>query len=82
MGKIKKILIPKWTFWMVLVMILLILLFVDYQYFTNPQTRAEMGTVGIVFMHLILLLVVVLIYLMSYGGLPAYIIKEEEEEKQ
>ena len=81
MSKVKKVFIPKWVFWFTLVMMLIMLLFFNISYFTNAKNQAELGTIGWLALNLVFIIGLVMVYLMSYGKLPAYIIKEEDEEK-
>ena len=82
MSKVKKVFLPKWVFWFTLVMMLIMLLFFNISYFTNAQNQAELGTIGWLALNLVFIIGLVMVYLMSYGKLPAYIIKEEEEEEE
>ena len=82
MSEVKKVFLPKWVFWATFVMMLIMLLFFNISYFTNPQSRAELGTVGWLALNLVFIIGLVMVYLMSYGKLPAYIIKEEEEDSK
>ena len=81
MSKVKKVFLPKWIFWLTFIMMLIIILFFNIAYFTNAQTQSEMGTIGWLALNLVFIICILVVYLMSYGGLPAYLIKEEEDEK-
>ncbi len=80
MSTVKKVYLPKWVFWFTVIMILVILVFFNISYFGNAQTRAEMGTIGWLALNSVFLISLVMVYLMSYGKLPAYIIKEEDDK--
>ena len=57
--------------------------FVTYLNFFGPvEGREELGTVGYVVMSAILLGVGVMMWLLSSGKLPAYIIEEEDETQE
>lgn len=78
--KVKKVYLPKWVFWATAIMMVVLLVFFNISYFTNPQNKAEMGAIGWIALNLVFVICLAMVYLMSYGKLPAYIIKEEEEE--
>ncbi len=81
MSKVKKVFLPKWIFWFISVMMLVLIVFFNVSYFSNPQSKAELGTWGWLALNVVFIISILLVYFMSYGGLPAYIIKEEDEEK-
>lgn len=80
MSAVKKVYLPKWVFWATAIMMVILLLFFNISYFTNPQSQQEMGTIGWIALNLVFIICLVMVYLMSYGKLPAYIIKEEDEK--
>ncbi|HEY4526653.1 MAG TPA: hypothetical protein VJK53_02295 [Candidatus Paceibacterota bacterium] len=80
MKKTKKIFLPKWQRWFLIPLLALIWGFVTYLNFFGPvESREELGTVGYVVMSAILLGVGVMMWLLSSGKLPAYIIEEDDE---
>lgn len=81
MSKVKKVFLPKWIFWFVLVMMLVMVVFFNYSYFSNMQSKAELGILGWLALNAVFVISILLVYFMSYGGLPAYIIKEEDEKE-
>jgi hypothetical protein len=79
MKKTKKIYLPKWQRWYIAPMMIGIWLFITYiEFFSNSTDK--MGTVGYVFISLILLLPLIMIWKMTNGDLPAYIIEEDDEK--
>ena len=57
-------------------------LFITYMEFFNPDNSENLGIVGYVFMSLLFLGVGVMMYLMTSGKLPAYIIEETKEKEK
>ena len=55
-------------------------LFITYMEFFNPKSNDEMGMVGYVFISVLFLGLAVMMWLMTSGKLPSYIIEEEEEK--
>ena len=62
-------------------LMLLIWGFITYMEFFNPGNEEKMGMVGYGFMTVLFLGLSVMMWLMTSGKLPAYIIEEEKEEK-
>lgn len=81
MAKEKKVYLPKWIAWTVTVIMLPVWAWITYAAFTDPKTREELGLVGWLVVSIVILGSIVIVFLMSYGKLPAYIIKEEDEQK-
>ena len=80
MPTVKKVYLPKWVFWMVLLIILPMLVFFNWAYFSNPQSQAELGVIGWLALNFIFLVVLVMIFLMAFRKLPSYIIEEEDKK--
>lgn len=77
----KRVFLPKWQRFYLMPMMLLIWGFITYMEFFNPENMEKMGMVGYVFMSALFLGIAVMMWLMTGGKLPAYIIEEEKEEK-
>lgn len=72
--------LPRWTRWMVLGMIAIMWAFVTYiAFFSSHGQRRGVAAWGLV--TAMLVAVGGMIWLMSSGKLPAYIIEEEDEGK-
>jgi hypothetical protein len=69
--KLKKIFLPKWTAWFVLLIIIPIFLVLQYHAFFGEQRYALMGAVS----GFILVLVVIVVFLMSYGQIPYLLVE-------
>jgi hypothetical protein len=50
--------------------------------FFNPENTEKMGLVGYVFMSILFLGLAVMMWLMTSGKLPAYIIEEKKEKEK
>lgn len=57
-------------------------LFLTYMEFFNPENSEKMGVMGYIFMTVLFLGLTVMMWLMTSGRLPAYIIEETKEEEQ
>lgn len=77
MKKTKKVYLPPWTRWFLTPLFLLIWGLITYLEFFSTE-QGELGTVGYVVITLVLLGSGVMMWLMSTGKLPSYIIEEEE----
>ena len=77
----KKIFLPKWQRWFIVPFFIGMWLFLTYMEFFNPNSTDKMGLVGYIFMSVLFLGLAVMMYLMTSGKLPSYIIEETKEEK-
>jgi Na+-driven multidrug efflux pump len=57
-------------------------LFLTYMEFFNPENSEKMGVMGYIFMTVLFLGLTVMMWLMTSGRLPAYIIEETKEEEK
>jgi len=57
-------------------------LFLTYMEFFNPENPEKMGVIGYVFMTVLFLGLAVMMWLMTSGKLPAYIIEETKEKEK
>lgn len=78
--KTKKIYLPPWYKWVMVPMMVGIWLFITYLEYFSESSSEELGTIGYLFISLLFLGLSVMFWFMSSGKLPAYIIKEEDEE--
>ncbi|MDX1535167.1 MAG: hypothetical protein R3346_00145 [Candidatus Spechtbacterales bacterium] len=78
MKKRKNIYLPKWQRWFVAPIMLGVWIFITYmEFFSGPETRGEMGSVGYAIMSLLFLGIGTVTFLMASGKLPAYVVEEE-----
>lgn len=82
MGKKMKVYLPSWTRWFLIPLFLMIFLLVSYLQFFTAEGLGEGGFLGWLLITVIMLGVAIMIWLMSSGRLPAYIIEEEENSKK
>jgi len=80
MGRRMKVYLPRWTRWMVLGLLAIMWAFVTYSAFFATQAR-RMGVAPWALVTALLVLVGGMIWMMSSGKLPAYIIEEEDDGK-
>jgi hypothetical protein len=73
--------LPRWIPRVILPVILLMWAFITYSAFATPSGRDELGVVGWAVATIVLALVGVMLWLMSTGRLPAYIIEIEDSEE-
>jgi len=78
----KKIFLPKWQRWFLIPMFIGFWLFLTYMEFFNPNNSEELGLVGYIFMSGLFLGLSVMMWLMTSGKLPAYIIEETKEKEE
>ena len=81
MGKRMKVYLPRWTRWMVLGLLVVMWGFVTYTAFFTAQGRRDMGWGMWGFVTAVLVAAGTMMWLMSSGKLPAYIIEEEDDGK-
>lgn len=55
--------------------------FITYMEFFNPENTDKLGTVGYIFMTALFLGLGIMMWLMTTGKLPAYIIEEQNKEE-
>ena len=79
MKKVKKIFLPKWIRWFIVPVYVGIWALITYSEFFNSTSKGELGLFGYIIMSAIFIGVGVMIWLMSGGKLPAYIMVEEDE---
>ena len=78
MAKVRKVYLPKWVAWFSLLFVVPIWAFITYQAFYTEKGRAELGLVGWLLLTLVFAAVAVMVFLMGYRKLPAYLIEEED----
>ncbi|MBI2956667.1 MAG: hypothetical protein HYY26_05085 [Acidobacteria bacterium] len=79
MGKQRKVYLPRWIAWFIQLFVLPIWLWTTYAAFFTEKGRDELGIAGWLVVTLVMAAVSVMVFLMSYGKWPAYIIEEEDE---
>lgn len=79
MRKRKKVFLPKWQRWFLVPLFVLMWAFITYLNFFGPEKgRDELGMFGYVAISVILLGLGILMWLLSSGKLPAYIIEDDD----
>ena len=78
----KEVFLPKWQRWFIVPLFVGIWLFTTYMEFFSPDNTEELGLVGYIFMSILFLGLGVMMWLMTSGKLPAYIIKETREKQK
>jgi uncharacterized membrane protein len=81
MTKKMKAYLPRWILRVILPMIVLMWAFITYSAFGTPSGRAEVGLIGWLVVTVVLALVGTMLWLMSSGRLPAYVIEIEDGEE-
>lgn len=76
----KEVFLPKWQRWFVVPLFVGMWLFITYMEFFNVDNSEKMGWVGYIFMSVLFLGLGIMMWLMTSGKLPAYIIKETKEK--
>ncbi len=79
MVKEKKVYLPKWIAWMIAAIMLPVWGWLTYSTFTGRGSTEPLGLGEWVVISVVILGSIVMVFLMSYGKLPAYIIREEDE---
>jgi hypothetical protein len=69
--KLKKVFLPKWTAWFVLLIILPILVVLQYEAYYGSEPYPLMGAVS----GFMLVLVIIVTFLLSYGQIPYLLIE-------
>lgn len=78
MGKRSKVFLPAWMRWFIVPMLIVVWGLITYLTFATPD-GSDLGVIGWLAITLILVLVGAVMWLMTSGTLPAYIIEEEDE---
>ena len=78
----KEVFLPKWQRWFIVPFFIGMWLFLTYMEFFNQNNTEKMGLVGYIFMTVLFLGLAVMMWLMTSGRLPAYIIKETKEKEE
>jgi len=78
----KEVFLPKWQRWFMVPFFIGIWLLITYMEFFNQANTEKLGLVGYIFMSLLFLGLSVMMWLMTSGKLPAYIIKETQEKEE
>lgn len=81
MGRTRKAYLPKWMAWYGQIFVFPIWLFMTYMVFFTEKGRQEPGLAAWILMTIVLGGVSLMLFLMGYRKLPAYIIEEEDDDK-
>lgn len=79
MTKRMKAYLPRGTLWVLLLVLAAVWGVITYVAFGTPVGRNDFGLIGWIGMSVVILLVGIMIWLMSSGRLPAYILEIEED---
>lgn len=79
MTKIRKVYLPKWMSWFGLIFLVPTWLWISYRLLVQGRD-GDLGFPGWMIMTVVILGATVVIFLMGYRKLPAYVIEEEEQE--
>lgn len=81
--KEKKLYAPRWVGWFITLIIGPIWVWLTYSYICDvASARAELGLIGYIMMSFVFLVAITVCWLMALGKLPAYVIRENENEKK
>jgi len=79
MAKERKVYLPKWIAWMVTVILAPAWAWLTYSTLAGQKTEERLSVGEWVVASIVFLGSIVMVFLMSYGKLPAYMIKEEDQ---
>lgn len=77
----KEIYLPKWQRWFIVPFFIGMWFFLTYMEFFNEANADKLGLVGYLFMTVLFLGLAVMMWLMTSGKLPSYIIEETKSKK-
>lgn len=78
MARVRRVFLPRWIPWFMMLFLLPTWIWITYRVFFTPEGRADLGVAGWLIMTAIILVGGVVVFLMGYGKLPAYVIRDEE----
>ena len=78
----RKIFLPKWQRWFIVPLFVGTWLFFTYMEFFNPDNADKMGMIGYLFFTALFLGLAIIMWLMTSGKLPSYIIEETKGEEK
>jgi hypothetical protein len=79
MTRIRKVYLPLWLAWFSQLFVLPMWGLVTYQIFFTEKGRSDLGVTGWLAITLVMAAISVMLFLMGYRKLPAYIIEEEDK---
>ena len=82
MGTRSKVYLPKWMRWFISPLLLVGWALVTYQAFGTTAGRDELGVIGWLAITVILVLIGGVVWMMTSGRLPAYVIEHERDDEQ
>lgn len=80
MKKMKPVYLPKWQRWFMIPIFVGIWVLITYLEFFSPNNDEQLGMIGYLILSGIFLGLAVMIWLMSAGKLPAYMIEDDDQE--
>lgn len=79
MSRIRKVYLPKWMSWFGVIFVLPTWIWVSYRVLATDRGAEDLGFGGWAIMTVVMLGVTVVLFLMGYRKLPAYVIEEDDE---
>ncbi len=77
MTKMRKVYLPRWVAWFSQLFIVPIWILATRQVFFTEKGRADLGVDGWIIMTLVMVAVSVMLFLMGYRKLPAYLVEDQ-----
>lgn len=78
----RKVYLPKWQRWFIVPFFVGMWGFITYLEFFSPDNTEKMGVIGYIFMTGLFLGLSVMMWLMTTGKLPAYIMEDDEDDSK
>lgn len=80
MPKHSKVFLPKWMRWFIIPIVFVVWVMMTYEAFWTARDGASLGFVGWLVVSAICGLVATVVWLMSTGKLPAYLIEDDSND--
>ncbi|MFH7903843.1 MAG: hypothetical protein QW409_02740 [Candidatus Aenigmatarchaeota archaeon] len=75
--KIREVILPKWVFWINFAIILIVLSLILYINSIVPE-KEKLDLISLVLIITIFFIIIIMLYLSAYRGLPLYYLKEKK----
>lgn len=75
--KVKEVILPKWVFWINLAILFIVMIFIFYINSIVPENE-KLDLIGLIFIMTIFLIIIIMLYLSAYKGLPLYYLRERK----
>lgn len=76
----KEIYLPKWQRWYILPLFVFLIGLFTYLEFFSPREQDKMGLIPYILMVALMLFIMGMMWAMTSGRLPAYVLREKKEE--